>query len=115
MTSLHKVAIKLGAELAPAYEFSGSLQPATYTVTLAQLESIVGKASARLLTALDDMDRGCTEKGFKGHENGYGEPAGDELQAARDELASLVGHVAAAEVAEPEVPWVETPMPATCI
>lgn len=99
--SLHKVAIESGAELAPAYEIDGSMQPATYTVTLEQLETIVGKIAARLLAALDGMDRGCTQKGFKGHENGHGEPAGDELEAARDELAALVGHVAAVEVDEP--------------
>lgn len=111
MTSLHKTAIESGAELAPAYEIDGSMQPATYTVTLAQLESIVGKAAARLLAALDGMDRGCAEPGFKGHENGYGESsAGDELQSAREELVTLVGHVPAVEVDEPEIPWVETPV-----
>lgn len=40
-TSLHKVAIESGAELAPAYEIDGTMQPATYTVTLAQLEAII--------------------------------------------------------------------------
>lgn len=34
----------------------------------------------------------------------------DELQAAREELAELVGHVAAVEVVEPEIPWVATPI-----
>lgn len=52
----------------------------------------------RLLDALDGMDRGCREPGFRGHENGLGESsAGDELQAAREELAALVGHVQAVE------------------
>ena len=115
-TSLHKAAIESGAELAPAYEVDGTLQPATYTVTLAQLEATVGKMSGRILAALDGMDRGCTEPGFRGHQNGYGEEsAGDELQAAREELAALVGHVAAVEVEEPEIPWVETPFPETHI
>lgn len=73
-------------------------------------------AIGRLLTALDGMDRGCTEPGFNGHQNGYGEEsAGDELQAAREGLAALVGHVAAIEVEVPEIPWVETPMPSTQI
>lgn len=93
--SLHKIAIESGAELAPACEIGGSMQPATYAVTVEQLGAIVGKTAGRLLTALDGMDRGCAEKGFKGHENGYGEPAGDELDAARDELALLVGHISA--------------------
>ena len=51
--SLHKVALEYGAELAPAYEIDGSMQPATYTVTLEQLEAIVGTTAGRLLTALD--------------------------------------------------------------
>ena len=51
--SLHKVALESGAELAPAYEIDGSMQPATYTVTLEQLEAIVGTTAGRLLTALD--------------------------------------------------------------
>ncbi len=114
MTNLHKTAIESGAVLAPAYEIDGTMQHATYTVTLTQIEAIVGKASARLLMALDGMDRGCTEPGYRGHQNGYGEEsAGDELQTAREELAALVGHVAAAEVEEPEVPWIETPMAST--
>lgn len=41
MTSLHKTAIAAGAELASAYEFNGEMQPATYTLTLEQLEVIV--------------------------------------------------------------------------
>lgn len=109
MTNLHKTAIESGAVLAPAYEIDGTMQHATYTVTLTQIEAIVGMASVRLLMALDGMDRGCTEPGFRGHQNGYGEEsAGDELQTAREELAALVGHVAAAEVEETEVPWTET-------
>lgn len=73
----------------------------------------IAQAVSPLLKALDGMDRGCKEPGFKGHENGYGEPVGDELQATREELAALIGHVAAVEVDVPEIPWVETPMPAT--
>lgn len=65
------------------------------------LELIAGVLSVstkRLLTALDGMDRGCREPGFRGHENGLGESsAGDELQDAREELVALVGHVPAAE------------------
>jgi hypothetical protein len=89
------------------------------TLTEAELAMLLSNAvtdsSTRLLKALDGMDRGCIEPGFKGHENGYGELAGDELQSAREELAALVGHIAAVEVDEPEIPWVETAMPATCI
>jgi len=81
-----------------------------------EVRTFLAAHTSRLLAALDGMDRGCVEKGFQGQQNGYGEPnAGDELQAARDELAALVGHVAAAEDDEPESPWVETPMPTTCI
>lgn len=74
MTSLHKVAIKLGAELAPAYEFSGSMQPATYTVTLAQLESIVGKASARLLTALDTWIEAARKRALRATKTAMANP-----------------------------------------
>jgi len=45
-TSLYKTAIELGAELAPAYEIDGIMQPATYTGTLAHLQSIVDAAIA---------------------------------------------------------------------
>lgn len=100
MTNLHKTAIESGAELSPAYEIDGAIQPTTYTVTLCQLEAIVGKAAARLLVALDGMDRGCTDPGFRGHQNGLGEEAGNELQDAREELAELVGHVRAAREAQ---------------
>ena len=62
--SLHKVALESGAELAPAYEIDGSMQPATYTVTLEQLETIVGKTEGRLLTALDGMRSRLHRKGL---------------------------------------------------
>ena len=71
----------------------------------------ISAATKRLLTALDGMGRGCTVPGFHGHENGYGEPVGDELQAAREELAAVTSHVAAIEIDEPEIPFVETLMP----
>ena len=54
--------------------------------------------SKRLLDALDGMDRGCTEPGFRGHENGLGEDSGNELQEAREELVSLTGHVPIVEI-----------------
>lgn len=77
------------------------------------VREVVAMHTKRLLSALDCMDLGCTEPGFQGHENGYGESsAGDELQAAREDLAGLVGHVPLAEPIAPEVPWVETRMPA---
>jgi hypothetical protein len=86
------------------------------TYYLASEVEAIAASTERLLAALDGMDRGCTEPGFRGHQNGYGEEsAGDELQAAREELAALVGHVALEEVDEPEIPWLETPMPVTCI
>lgn len=54
----------------------------------------IANHTKRLLNALDAMDHGCREPGFRGHENGLGDStAGDELQAAREELAALVGHV----------------------
>lgn len=98
MTNLHKAAIESGAELSLAYEIDGAIQPATYAVTMAQLEFIVGKATARLLAAIDRMDRGCREPGFRGRQNGLGEESGNELQEAREELELLVGHVALVEV-----------------
>lgn len=67
----------------------------------AVVKELVGARTKRLLMALDNMDRGCTVPGFQGHENELGESsAGDELQAAREELAQAVGHVA-----EIESPW----------
>lgn len=53
----------------------------------------VDKATRRLLAALDGMDRGCREPGFRGHQNGLGEESGNELQDAREELVNLIGHV----------------------
>lgn len=83
MTSLEVAAVAAGAEVAPAYEFNGQLEAATYTVTAAQLQAVVARATARLLAAMDGMDRGCMPWGFRGHQNGYGEEsAGDELQTA---------------------------------
>lgn len=66
--------------------------------TMAQLEAFAALSvelkSKRILDALDCMDHGCREPGFQGHENGLGDAkAGDELQAAREELVRLVGHV----------------------
>ncbi|MFC6281144.1 hypothetical protein [Polaromonas aquatica] len=83
--------------------------------TAAQFDNLVREIVAhhakRILTALDGMDRGCITPGFRGHQNGYGEEsAGDELEAAREELVELVGHVAVEEFEEPETPWVETSM-----
>lgn len=46
----------------------------------------------RLLVALDAMDSGCREPGFRGFQNGLGEDSGTELQEAREELAAMVGH-----------------------
>lgn len=58
------------------------------------LTNAVTESSTRLLNALDCMDHGCREPGFQGHENGLGdESAGNELQAAREELGRLVGHI----------------------
>lgn len=55
-------------------------------------------AVVRLLAALDAMDVGCNEPGFRGSENGHGEQVGDELQDAREALAALVGHTSLVEV-----------------
>ena len=71
----------------------------------------IAASTKRLLMALDGMDRGCNEPEFQRHGNGLGEPAGDELQVAREALVALVGHVAIVEVDEPEIPWVVTPVP----
>lgn len=81
----NKLGISIGAH-------EGSPYP-----TMAQLEAFaclsVELKSKRILDALDCMDHGCREPGFQGHENGLGdESAGNELQAAREELERLVGH-----------------------
>lgn len=56
--------------------------------------ALVADRTKRILDALDCMDHGCRDPGFQGHENGLGdEKAGDQLQAAREELVRLVGHV----------------------
>lgn len=47
-------------------------------------------AAMRLLAALDKLDEGSREPGFAGWQNGNGEPCGDEVEAARHELARLV-------------------------
>lgn len=64
--------------------------------------AVVEPAARRLLAALDGMDRGCREPGFRGHQNGLGEESGDELQDAREELAKLVGHIPAVKDEEVE-------------
>ena len=46
-------------------------------------------ASLRLLGALDRLDHGSREPGFRGWENGYGEPCGDEVEDARQALAAV--------------------------
>lgn len=84
-------------------EAGGKLVP---QLTENELAGIVNEAvqlaSKRLLMALDGMDRGGPPGGFQGWQNGFGEDVGDEVEAARVELAALVGHVAAVEVEEPE-------------
>lgn len=61
-------------------------------------KQVLAAGTARLLNALDCMDHGCREPGFNGHENGLGDSkAGDELQAAREELAAFVEHQAVSE------------------
>lgn len=47
-------------------------------------------AAKRLLIALDKLDEGSLEPGFRGWENGNGEPCGDEVQDAREALELLV-------------------------
>lgn len=67
--------------------------------------TLVANRTKRLLVALDGMDLGCSEPGFRGFQNGYGEEsAGNELQAAREELVALVGHVAAVEDEDDDLP-----------
>ena len=46
-------------------------------------------ASLRLLDALDRLDHGSREPGFRGWENGNGEPCGDEVEDARQALAAV--------------------------
>ena len=61
-------------------------------------KQVLERGTVRLLNALDCMDHGCREPGFQGHENGLGdEKAGDELQSAREELVTFVGHQAVPE------------------
>lgn len=47
-------------------------------------------AALRLLAALDKLDEGCREPGFRGWENGDGVRCGDEAERARKALARLV-------------------------
>jgi hypothetical protein len=50
-------------------------------------------AALRMLAALDKLDEGCKEPGFRGLENGNGVRCGDEAERARKALARLVrGH-----------------------
>lgn len=50
-------------------------------------------AALRMLAALDKLDEGCREPGFRGWENGNGVRCGDEAERARKALARLVrGH-----------------------
>lgn len=65
------------------------------------LNADVRNATLRVLAALDALDRGCREPGFRGFENGHGEEVGTALQDARENLAALIGHVPAVE--EPAV------------
>lgn len=46
-------------------------------------------AARRLLAALDRLDDGCEEPGFRGWRNGHGEDVGDEVQDARESLAAI--------------------------
>lgn len=50
ITTLHQTALASGATLAPAYECDGTLQPATYTMTLAQLQAVAATYSAQMLS-----------------------------------------------------------------
>lgn len=50
-------------------------------------------ATHRMLAALDKLDEGCREPGFRGWENGNGVRCGDAAERARNALARLVrGH-----------------------
>lgn len=81
----------------------GKLVPQLTENELAGLvNEAVQAASKRLLVALDCMDRGGPPGGFQGWQNGLGEDVGDEVEAARAELAALTGHIAAVEVEETE-------------
>lgn len=63
---------------------------------LAQMGETFEKAAAyyaaarRLLLALNCLDVGSDNPGFAGWQNGNGEPVGDEVEAARAELAALL-------------------------
>lgn len=51
----------------------------------------IRESARRLLAALDQLCEGHEGAGFAGWENGNGEPAGDEVEAARHELRMLLG------------------------
>ena len=59
-------------------------------------------AAQRLLAALDKMDEGCIEPGFRGWRNGNGALCGDETERARKALYRLLRrpNVAANRTAE---------------
>ena len=50
----------------------------------------MAEAGARLIAALDALDDGSAEPGFRGWENAHGEPVGNEVQDAREALSALV-------------------------
>lgn len=62
---IHRIAIAAGANFSPEYEFNGQKQPATYTLTLQQLQTVTRqqlgpsvevvaiRAGAMLSTTLD--------------------------------------------------------------
>lgn len=58
---------------------------------MAFTEEIIA-ASRRLLTALDKLDEGSNNPGFRGWQNGNGEDCGDEVEDARESLAALLQH-----------------------
>ena len=47
-------------------------------------------AACDFLKTMDRMDEGCENPGFRGWQNGHGEPCGDDAQAARETLARLL-------------------------
>ncbi len=99
MTGIHTLKVRQIVEAMTPPEAIAKNGLGAWCVTLTDeelailLTKIVTESSTRLLQALDCMDHGCREPGFQGHENGLGDgKAGDELQAAREELERLVGH-----------------------
>jgi hypothetical protein len=56
-------------------------------------KEVLSKGTTPLLNAMDRMDHGCREPGWRGHDNGLGDTtAGDELQDALDKLRLFVNH-----------------------